>query len=44
MFTAADWTKKELRITVGQIAQLIRPPDNNCFVDELAPQPPRCGS
>jgi len=41
MFTAADWTKEELRIAVGQIARLIGAPDNNCFGDEVAPQRPR---
>jgi hypothetical protein len=41
LFTAADWDDDDLRVAVAQVMRLVGPPDDNCFVDEVAPGPQR---
>ena len=39
MLMAADWDDHDKRVALSQLMQLAGVPDNNCFLDEVAPKP-----
>jgi hypothetical protein len=39
MLMAADWDDNDKRIAVAQLMRLAGVPNNNCFLDEVAPKP-----
>ena len=41
LFMAADWDDEDLRVAVAQVMRLVGAPGDNCFIDEVAPEPQR---